>query len=70
VLRDGIDIDYSDGGLTADVGEFDPDRTEIAEFVEYGTSSMPARPFMVPAAMRQVTEFPEAVADELRRELA
>lgn len=60
-LAEGIDIEYTAGGLIADVAERDPQRTHIAEWREAGTSSIPAHPFMAPAAAAERPKLPGRV---------
>lgn len=43
--KNSIDVDFTDGGLTAVVGP----TTHYAAFLEYGTSRMAPRPYMRPA---------------------
>ena len=49
--------------LEADVGTV----VEYAEHVEFGTSHMPARPFLTPAREAAAGDFPNVVAKHARR---
>lgn len=53
-LRDGIGARVK--GLKAEVAVFDRD-TYYGQWVEHGTSSRPAQPFMLPAAERERSRF-------------
>jgi HK97 gp10 family phage protein len=52
-------------GLTGTAGP----RAPHAPFVEFGTSSRPAKPFVGPAAERARSRFPQRVATEVREAL-
>lgn len=69
LTRDGLDIAYRDDGLTADVGEGDDSRAHIAGFLEFGTSAMPARPFMTPAAEAQRAPMRQRIEANVRKAL-
>lgn len=63
-LRDGIGV-RRDGGLSAAVVS----TAEHSAMVEYGTSRMPPRPFMLESARAVQHEFFEAAKDALREVL-
>ncbi len=65
--RDGIDIEYSNDDLSAEVGQSDSERAHIAEFLENGTSSMAARPYAAPAAELQRARLPGRIAAKVSR---
>lgn len=52
-LRDHINIDITDGGMTAEV---EP-TAEYAPYVEYGTRFMEAQPYLKPAFDEQKEKF-------------
>ncbi len=61
-LRAGIQTRITGDGLSAEVGVFDRD-LYYGAFIEFGTSSIPARPFMTPAAEAERAEL----SDRIRR---
>lgn len=67
-LRSAVGIDYRDEGLTARVGWSDP-AAYYARFVEFGTSSQPAKPSLGTAAQIERSKLPRRVRDEVRRSL-
>ncbi len=68
-LAYGLQIQYGDGGLSAEVGIFDPE-LDYAEYPEYGTSSQLAQPFMRPGAALIEQPFINAAADAVHKALA
>lgn len=65
-LRDGIGAQTR--GLKADVAVFDKDAF-YGEFIEHGTSTRPARPFMLPAAERERKRFVKRLIKSVERRL-
>lgn len=66
----GIKTEYSKGGLIAEVAERDPERTHIARFIEEGTSSIPAQPFMGPNANRERRRLATRVEQQIKKRLS
>lgn len=60
-LRDGIEVEHE--GATATVGS----SSHHGAANEYGTSKMPAHPFMHPAAELARERFPKRVEERLRK---
>lgn len=52
----------------AEVGVFDPD-VDYGPYLEFGTSHMPARPFMTSAVVSERPRYPGRVIREVRRRL-
>ncbi|MFM9651999.1 HK97-gp10 family putative phage morphogenesis protein, partial [Streptomyces galilaeus] len=67
-LKDNVDIRYSEGGLVAAVGWFDPEDF-YAAFVEYGTRSQPAQPSLHPALERERGRYAARLSAEVRKAL-
>lgn len=65
-LKGELDIQYENGGLVARVGYTD---AQYGWFTEFGTSTMPAQPALIPAAERERPKLPDRARDELAREL-
>ncbi|MFX4294102.1 HK97-gp10 family putative phage morphogenesis protein [Streptomyces bohaiensis] len=55
------------GGTRRRVGWFGSRGVDYARYQEFGTSSVPARPALVPAAERERSRLPQRVADAVRR---
>jgi HK97 gp10 family phage protein len=62
-LHDGIG--YTTDGPTAEVGVLDS-TLHYGAFVEFGTSKMPARPFMAPAGELERARFVKRLKDAVR----
>lgn len=67
-LQHGIDVQPGGDEFTFYVGIFEK-RLYYVQFVEYGTSLVPARPFMVPAAEVTARNAPQRVSDAIRTAL-
>jgi HK97 gp10 family phage protein len=67
--RAHIDIRLSDGGFTAEVGVFDV-AIDYEEYVEFGTSSMPAQPAMTPTVEDERVRLPRLAAALIGKALA
>lgn len=65
----GLGITYGKDGTAAEVGERQADRKHVVEFLESGTSSMPARPSATPAAEQERRELPKRLERELAKRL-
>ncbi|SDX45103.1 phage protein, HK97 gp10 family [Marininema mesophilum] len=63
--RDSIQVESTQGGLSAKVGPTKP-RGWKAPFIEFGTKKMAASPFLHPAAEEERTGY----VNEMRKELA
>lgn len=67
VLSEAIEADYDSDGLGARVGVArGSDRERIAEYLEYGTSSITARPFATPQAEIERGLLPARVTAHVR----
>lgn len=66
-LRDSIDYELSEDGLTATAGP--GEWIDYAIFVEFGTSRMPAQPYIRPVAEAERRLFPERVSTHVRAEM-
>jgi HK97 gp10 family phage protein len=64
-LQRGIET-KSSGEMTAEVGVFKKE-LYYAQFVEHGTSSAPAQPFMLPAAEAERRRFPQRVQAAVKK---
>lgn len=69
VTAEGIDILYTTGGRVANIGERDASRTHVAEFLENGTASITAQPFMAPNAKREKRKFPKRIETNVAKRL-
>ncbi|MGH3599811.1 MAG: HK97-gp10 family putative phage morphogenesis protein [Pseudonocardiaceae bacterium] len=59
-LRDGVVIRYRNQGKTAEIGIVDDD-VYYGQFIEFGTSSIHAQPFLAPAAEAERRRVPDRV---------
>ncbi|QBI56800.1 HK97-gp10 family putative phage morphogenesis protein [Streptomonospora litoralis] len=66
-LRDSIDYELVNDGLTARAGP--GDWIDYAIFQEFGTSRMPAQPYIRPVAEAERRLFPERVRMHVREEM-
>jgi HK97 gp10 family phage protein len=60
-LRNSIAVELEDGGMNGAVGT----NVEYAPFVEFGTSRMPAQPYLLPAFEEERAVFIERLKREL-----
>ncbi len=67
-LLNSLDIRYEDGGLKAEVGWFDR-KDYYANYVEFGTRSMPAQPSLGPASEEERRRYVTRITHEVRRAL-
>lgn len=67
-LRDQVDIEYKDNGLTAIVG-WKNRHDWYASIHEHGTSRIPAQPSLGPALEAERAKFEERLRQEIRRAL-
>lgn len=65
-LRDAIKVRSIPIG--SEVGIFDPD-VDYGDYLEFGTSRMPAQPFMTPAVVSERPRYPGRVTSEVRKRL-
>jgi HK97 gp10 family phage protein len=65
-LRTHVRVRFDDGGLTPVIGWFDDD-SYYAQFVEFGTESIEARPSLVPALEHERPRLPARVRAHVRR---
>lgn len=66
-LRDAVKVRRS-AALIREVGVTDT-KAYYGRFIEHGTSTRPARPFILPAAERERRKYPQRVADAINKEL-
>lgn len=67
-LRDEVDIEYKDDGMTATVG-WKNRKDWYATVQEHGTSRIPAQPALGPALEAERARFEERLRQEVRRVL-
>lgn len=67
-LRDGVAIRRDADGLGARIGVFDDD-LYYGQFQEFGTSSIPAKPFMTPAAESERRRLPGRIERAIKSKL-
>lgn len=63
-LRDSINAKVDRGALTAEIGPDNQD-ADYGYYQEFGTSSMPAQPFALPAAESERGRFPDRVTQHV-----
>lgn len=67
-LQRSINASYSSNGLQAEVKNTN-NQAYYGQFIEYGTSSRPARPFMTPAAEGQRRKIKRRLEQHVKKEL-
>lgn len=67
-LRDSIErSEYKEGKVS--VGSYGKEAGFRAHFIEYGTSKMPAQPYMRPTFEREVENLERIIAEEVKKGL-
>lgn len=67
-LQRAINVSYSSDGLSAEVKNTN-NQAYYGQFIEFGTSRRPARPFMTPAAEQERRKLKKRLEQNVKKEL-